>query len=132
MGLAENEESGAPFLHDIESDVPLEIEVNATWDHSSGWHDLEVTRVALAADEARARASRPTAAEVLETDRLLDIVAEEERKVRGDARNLWKGPSRLLGRYSAKVPRVGERRLISFSLSFGDSAGDLAPGLGAA
>ncbi len=85
-GLAENEESGAPFLHDIESDVPLEIEVNATWDHGSGWHGLEMTRVALVADEAKARASRPTAAEALETDRLLDMVEKEEEKKGGEGK----------------------------------------------
>jgi predicted nucleic acid-binding protein len=87
-GLAENEESGAPFLHDIESDVPLEIEVNATWNHSSGWHDLVVTRVALIADEARARASRPTAAEALETERLLDMVEKEEEKKSGKGKEV--------------------------------------------
>lgn len=85
-GLAENKESGAPFPHDIESDAPLEIEVSARWDHRSGWHDLEVTRVALAADEAEARASRPTAAEELETELLLDIVDEEEEKKREEAK----------------------------------------------
>lgn len=85
-GLAENEESGAPFLQDVESGAPVEIEVNVTWDRRSGWHDLEVIQVALAADEAKARASRPTAAEELETERLLDIVEKEEDAKRGKAK----------------------------------------------
>lgn len=75
--LALNEESGAPILQDVESRTPLEIELTAEWDVSTGWHELEVTRIALASDEMKVRSSRPSAAEEVEMEHLLGAVEED-------------------------------------------------------
>ena len=81
--LAENVESGAPFLQDVESRVPLSVDLSARWDEEAGWHELEVNSVSLTPAEAKRRSGRTSAAEQVLIDQQIaaaeeQILAEEE------------------------------------------------------
>lgn len=63
--LAENEESGAPVLHDLDYEAPLDVDLVASWDIEHGWHNLELNQVQLDEGARRRRLERGTAAEDL-------------------------------------------------------------------
>jgi PIN domain len=75
--LSENMESGAPFLQETESRVPLRVDLSAEWNEEAGWHEFGLNTVTLTPPEAKRRAGRPSAAEQVLIDRQL-AAAEEQ------------------------------------------------------
>lgn len=70
--LALNESSGAPILQNVESRVPLVIDLVAKWEPDQGWYDLRLNSVSLDPAEAKRRSGQLSAAEQFEVDRMLE------------------------------------------------------------
>lgn len=76
--LAMNEDSGAPILQGYDSQVPLAVDLTATWDTvEKGWCDIELNSVKIAESERKRRGSQMTAAETAETERQIALRKSE-------------------------------------------------------